>query len=169
MKNHVIKAIRERRSIRKFIDRKIPLSVIRKIIEAGTWAPSGMNNQPWRFVIVAEKQVQAEIGALTHSGKIVNGATSLIIVFLDKRAAYDLQKDTQSIGACIQNLLLAAHSLGLGACWVGEILRNEHKVHSLLAVPSGLELQAVIALGHPAEKPRSSRKSLDKVILKTIM
>lgn len=169
MKNHVIKAIRERRSVRKFTDQKIPLPVIRKIIEAGTWAPSGMNNQPWRFAVVADADVKRKMAALTHCSSIIQKAAVLIAVFLDRRSSYDRRKDSQAIGACIQNILLAAHGMGIGTCWIGEILKNKHRVRRICGLKGSLELQAVIALGYPAEKPRSRRKPLDSFIPKSIM
>jgi len=86
-------------------------------------------------------------------------------VFLDKDESYDRTKDIQAIGACIQNMLLAIHALGLGGVWLGEILKNKDKVSKVLDAPDNLELMAVVALGYPAEKDRKgSRKGLDKVV-----
>ncbi len=78
-------------------------------------------------------------------------------------------KDHQSMGACIQNMLLAAHGLGLGAVWLGEILKNADAVRKLLELPQEMELMAVVALGHPASgKHSSKRKPVSEVLLKEL-
>lgn len=171
MKNnkHVLKAIRQRRSIRKYTGRAIPMALLRQIIEAGTWAPSGLNNQPWRFAIVGDPSVKENIAELTRYSGIVQTSSALIIVFLGTGSSYNKQKDTQAIGACIQNILLAAHSMGIGACWLGEILKNKRRLCSLVGLKKNLQLQAVIALGYPAEAPRRARKPLESFILKSII
>jgi len=155
----ILELIKTRRSIRKFTDEPVSDEVIDKIIEAGIWAPSGMNNQPWKFAVMRDNALKAEISGLTHYSKIVKGANVLIAVFLDNSLSYDRTKDVQAIGACIQNMLLYIHSKGLGAVWLGEILKSKDKLLELIKGPKNLELMAVIALGHPAEKGgRGSRK-----------
>ena len=157
--------ISTRRSIRKFTDEPVSDDVINKIIEAGTLAPSGLNNQPWRFAVVRDNELKTQISELTHYSKIVLGADVLIAVFLDITASYDRTKDCQAIGACIQNMLLYIHSAGLGAVWLGEILKNKDKVLELIQGPEDNELMAVIALGYPAEtKGIGDRKQLDEVV-----
>jgi nitroreductase len=87
-------------------------------------------------------------------------------VFVDKEAMYHAVKDYQAMGACIQNMLLAAHALGLGAVWLGEILNNAGKVRELLELPESLDLMAVVAIGHPAEtSKKSQRKNISEVLL----
>ena len=79
---------------------------------------------------------------------------------------YHEVKDHQAIGACLQNMLLAAHSLGLGAVWLGEILKSEKEVRNLLGLPEKLELMAVIALGWPKHRNQKSRRfPLDELIV----
>jgi nitroreductase len=157
--------IQTRRSIRKFTEEPVSDEIINKIIEAGTWAPSGMNNQPWKFGIVKDRDLKKEISGLTHYSRIVTEANALIAVFLDLSTSYDRTKDAQAIGACIQNMLLGIHSLGLGAVWLGEILKNRDRVRELLGGHDDLELMAVIALGHPAEKKgKVARKGLEQTI-----
>jgi nitroreductase len=146
------KLIKTRRSIRKFTDEPVSDEIIDNIIEAGTWAPSGLNNQPWKFAVIRDEELKTKISTLTRYSKIILNANVLIAVFLDNSLSYDRTKDCQAIGACIQNMLLAVHSMGLGAVWLGEILKNKDKVLELIGGPNALELMAVIALGHPAEK-----------------
>ena len=156
--NPVLDAIYSRRSIREFTDKKIPSELIREIIRAGMWAPSGLNNQPWRFAIVTSKELKRRLEPLTKYSRIIKGAQALVPVFIDKNAMYHETKDHQAIGACLENMLLAAHSLGLGAVWLGEIIKSDKEIRKLLGLGDDLELMAVIALGYPAKRDQKSRR-----------
>lgn len=165
----LFEAILGRRSVRKFQPREISRDLLLKIIEAGRWAPSGMNNQPWRFVLVQDKTVKDKISSCTAYAKIINSASCLIAVFIDADAVYNRDKDMQAIGACMENMLLMAFALGLGGCWLGEILNKKTAVAELLAVPPTYELAAVLAMGYPDEAPRqASRKKLKELLIKEI-
>jgi nitroreductase len=160
------KAIRTRRSIRRFESNRIAGEDVEALLEAGRWAPSGLNNQPWKLVIVEDRDKASELAAYTKYASIVEGAPLLIAVFLDQEASYDRDKDIMAIGALIQNVLLAAHSRGLGAVWLGEILKEKERVGELLKTPPVNEMMALIAVGHPAEKPGDgSRKPASEIIL----
>ncbi len=164
----IFKLISTRRSVRKFSDEPVSDEMIDKIIESGTWAPSGMNNQPWKFAVIKDVGLKEKISNLTHYSKIILSAHALITVFLDKSSSYDRTKDVQAIGACIQNMLLTIHSMGLGAVWLGEILKSKDKVLELVGGPQDLELMVVIALGYPAGKGgKGNRKGLvDKIFFR---
>jgi len=164
----VFKAIFERRSIRKYLDKIPEREKIFKIIEAGIWAPSGMNNQPWRFVIIWSEEMKEKIAELTKYKALVKNAPVLVGVFLDKNAMYHQIKDHQSAGACIQNMLLSAYALGLGTCWIGEILKNEDKVKEVLGLPKDkYEMCALISIGYPDDKSeRAGRYPLEHFIIK---
>jgi len=160
------RAIRTRRSIRVFEDESVSKEDIEGILEAGRWAPSGLNNQPWKLVIVEDKEKAREISSYTHYRSIVENAPLLIAVFLDTDASYDRDKDIMAIGALIQNALLAIHARGLGAVWLGEILNKKEMVREALQVPKEYELMAVIAVGRPGEEPEEKpRKPLTDLIL----
>ncbi len=159
-----LEAIFTRRSIRHFLDKPVEKEKIKKAIEAAHWAPSGKNNQPWRFVVVKNKDLREKLAELTISGRIIREAPVAIAVFLDKNVSYHREKDIQAIGASIENLLLALHCQGLGAVWLGEILKNREKVEKLLKVPDSWEFMALISLGYPAKEGRSSRRPLNEVI-----
>ena len=162
-------AIKTRRSAREFTDKKVSKGTIEQILEAGRWAPSGMNNQSWRFIVVSDKKTKEHLAEQTHYEDIINFASCAIAVFYDTNSGYDRTKDVLSIGACVQNMLLASHSLGLGACWLGEILKNKDKVAQLFEAPASYELMAVIALGESAEKSRKGeRKGMDELVYKWI-
>jgi len=162
----MLDVIKSRRSIRCFKKQAVDEKLVKEIIEAGTWAPSGLNNQPWKFVVVRNPEVKDKLAELTHYRKIIQEAPLCIAVFLDTALSYDRTKDIQAIGACVQNMLLAIHVLGLGGVWLGEILKNSDRVKELLGVSPGLEFMAVVALGYPDEKHvTAQRKKLDEVIL----
>jgi len=158
--------ITTRRSIRKFTEQPVVDEVIDTIIQAGIWAPSGKNNQPWKFAVIKDSELKTQISALTHYSRIILNANALVAVFLDHSESYDRTKDAQAIGACIQNMLLYIHSIGLGAVWLGEILKNKDKVLELIGNAENLELMAVIALGHPAAKGgKVTRKGVEHTVI----
>ena len=162
-----IEAIKTRRSVRGFTNEEVNDGTIGEILEAGRWAPSGLNNQAWRFIVVREIKTKNALAKLTEYGPTIKNAPVLIVVFLDKYHEYNYVKDVQSIGACIQNMLLAVHSMGLGAVWLGEILKNREDVNKVLGAPDTYELMAVVALGHPVEKKRvSERKMLSHLVFR---
>jgi len=163
--NSVIETIKTRRSIRQF--RKEPVSdeFLNMILESGLWAPSGKNNQPWKFAVIRDSALKEALASLTHYSSTIKNAPVCIAVFLDHSRVYDQTKDVQAIGACIQNMLLTIHAMGLGGVWLGEILKNKEKVGELLGVGDEFELMAVIALGHPTGKSlRSERDSLEEKV-----
>ena len=167
--NSVLKAIKERRSIRKYTVEKIPELMVQSVLEAGSWAPSGLNNQPWRFVIVEDSGIRDQMAVCTKYATIIRSAPVNLCVFLDTDKMYNRDKDLQGIGACLQNMLLAAHSLGLGAVWLGEILNQKDKVREILGVPANLELMAVISIGFPENKGgKGSRVYLEDLIIKRL-
>jgi len=166
MQHLVQEAIRNRRSVREFTSQPVEHRLLLRIINAGIWAPSGLNNQPWRFVIVCNKILGEQLAGLTHYAHIVRAAPALIAVYLDQEKMYDRLKDHQSAGACIQNMLLAACELGLGAVWIGQILVHKEQVNSVLGVSERYELAALIALGHPIHhSQQSQRQPLETFIL----
>jgi nitroreductase len=168
MKNPIIENIKKRRSIRKFKTEKLSDRHIYEIIESGIWAPSGLNNQPWRFVIISSSDFKEKISSQTKYKKIITGSDTLIAVFFNTESGYNRDKDMMSIGACIQNMLLTAESLGIGSVWLGEILNRKTEVNEILQIDKSNELMAVIALGYPDEAPTGKRKKIDDLILKRI-
>ncbi|MFC1699499.1 nitroreductase family protein [Candidatus Omnitrophota bacterium] len=158
--------VKQRRSIRKYSKRIPKDEVIEKILAAGTWAPSGLNNQPWKFKLVQEKAKKQGLAEFTKYSRVIEQAPLAICVFLDNTATYNRVKDIQAIGACIQNILLQADQLGLGACWLGEILNRSQEVEKYLEIDDDYELMAVITLGYPDQQlTKGCRKKLKSFIL----
>ena len=155
---NILDIIRTRRSVRRFEDKPVPEELLREILEAGRWAPSGMNNQPWKFAVIENRGINEGISRLTRYSAVIRSARILIAVFLDNAESYHRTKDAQAVGACIQNMLLEAHSLGLGAVWLGEIIKSDEQIRQLLGLGGELELMAVIALGYATEHPKATRR-----------
>jgi len=169
MTSPVLEAIYKRRSIREFTDKKISSEQLYEIVKAGVWAPSGLNNQPWRFVIIQDPEIKEQVAQQTHYGHIVRDANALIAVYLSKDDMYDAVKDIQSAGACIQNVLLAAEALDLGGVWLGQILKNKLEVNKILGLTDNFDLMAVVALGHPLHRnQKSRRKDVSELVLKLL-
>lgn len=157
--------IRDRYSVRKFKSTEIPTDLIREILDTARWAPSGLNNQPWKFIIIIDVGIKDLIAHQTDASGIIRNAPVCIAVFYDKDEGYNYLKDVQAIGAAIENMLLAIHNLHLGGVWLGEILNKHEQVEQILEVPHSFELMAVIAFGYPEpeELEERSRKPLSEL------
>jgi nitroreductase len=158
-------SIKNRRSIRRYKDACPEDSQIKSVLDAGRWAPSGLNNQPWRFAVVKDADKKDLLAGLTKYGHIIKSAPCLILVFLDLKSSYNRDKDILAIGACIQNMLLMIAELNLAGCWLGEILINKSRVNEFLKISSNLELLAVLTLGYADEKASSSRKAIKDLVI----
>jgi len=161
----ILKLIKTRRSVRKFKSKDVDKGIIDEILEAGRWAPSGLNNQPWKFMVL-EEEGKNSLAEHTKYSEIIKGANKLIVVFFDKKDSYNRDKDLMAIGACIENMLMFIHSKGIGACWLGEILNQKNKIHKFLKISKSLELVAVLALGYPLKSasPTKRKKIKDLII-----
>ena len=186
---NVMEAIAERKSIRKFEDRPISQEAIEKILLAGTLAPSGKNKQPWKFYVVqGEKHAEMiqtmqkgmdqlkEMGIPTGSAKYtirwMTQAPVTVFVFNPTGKSPFEQKDLndpfteivdiQSIGAAIQNMLLAATELGLGSLWICDVFAAYDELYRWLGAEG--QMIAAISIGFPAQSPEPRpRKSVDEV------
>ena len=163
----VLRALHDRRSIRNYTSDPVDRANVEAILDAGRWSPSGLNNQPWKFLVIFPGDPRQEILAShTKYARIVREAGALIAVFLDKERTYNEVKDLQGIGACIQNMLLAVHALGLGAVWLGQIINQEKQVMEALELdPYALGFMALLAVGHPASDGSSTRRPLSDMLL----
>ncbi len=160
----IFEAIRERRSIRKFTEQKVSRDKIEKILEYGRWAPSGLNHQPWKVIVVENEDLQQKVAECTHYDEIILAAPGLFVILLDKTNTYSYVKNVQSIGAFFQNLLLGIHAEGLGGVWLGEIYNQKDDVHNILGIDDEKwEFMGAISFGHPNEEGESNRKSLDEI------
>ncbi|UCB53557.1 MAG: nitroreductase family protein [Candidatus Zixiibacteriota bacterium] len=176
----VLKAIKERRSVRGFQERDVEESKIELILKAATWAPSANNDQPWKFVVVKSKDTKQKIlnAFLDRMKDYYEGqgipldrvepfwagiwAAPVHIFALCDTSVVEIEEgweetetlwSAQGVSAACQNMLLAAHALGLGSVWTGGSLAVEDEIKSMLDVPEGVKLMTVIAVGYPAHEP----------------
>jgi nitroreductase len=146
--------IRTRREIRDYLDKPIPDESLQKILEAGQLAPSSKNSQPWHFVIIKSKEALRKISELTPTGAHIAKAPLAIAVLMDGAKLPEID------GArAIQNMVLAAWDLGIGACWITNFY--DDAVKDLLGAPQRMKLVSVIPFGYPTE-PKTTRKKMRK-------
>ena len=150
-----------RRSIRVYAPGKVSDEVVTRLLEAAMAAPSAVAKDPWRFVVIRNPQKLSAIADILPNGKMLATAAVGIVVCGELAAAHDKQLSylLQDCSAAIENLLLAAHALGLGACWLGVHPREERvkRIAQLLALPEGVIPLACISIGLPGEtkEPRT--------------
>jgi len=156
----VIKVIRERRSIRRFLEKDVPKDLVLKVLDAARWAPSSKNSQPWEFIIIRDEKTKRELAKLARYGWFLADAPVVIAVITDPQKSYAHLID----GTCaVQNLILAAWELGLGTCWIGTM--NREKAKEILEIPEALHLLTVIPLGYPEKVPGPPpRKSIGNIV-----
>ncbi|MBN2151400.1 MAG: nitroreductase [Candidatus Lokiarchaeota archaeon] len=154
-----IDCMKTRRSVRKFTPDPVSDATIEEILECGRWAPSGLNHQPWRVVVITGRDAKERLAACTTHGDIIAAAPCTFAVFLDKSYEYSYVKNVQGMGAFFENVLLAIHALGLGGVWLGQIYENKERVHVALGIhDENWEFMGAIAFGHPAEHGSSDRR-----------
>jgi nitroreductase len=145
-----------RRSIRVYAPGDVSEQAVQKLLEAAMAAPSAVAKDPWRFVVIRDGRTLARIAAELPNGQMLAAAAVGIAVCGDLEAAHDKQLSylLQDCSAAIENLLLCAHILGLGACWLG-VHPREQRVKSLkeiLSLPASVIPIACISIGRPGEE-----------------
>jgi len=145
-----LEALNTRTSIRAYLDREIPVEVITKILKAGIRAPSGGNRQPWRFIVVTDREKIKEFDPQYHQ-PWVEGAPAVIVACanpLDTWERYGADDDCYILdtAAAIQNMLLAIHALGLGGVWI--LSFSKDAVRELCKVPNNWKIISIIPFGY---------------------
>ncbi len=144
-----------RRSIRVYSSAAVSEAAVQTLLEAAMAAPSAAAKDPWRFVVIRNRATLSEISAALPNGQMLAGAGLGIAVCGDLQAAHDQQLSylLQDCSAAVENLLLCAHILGLGACWLGVHPREQrmNALKRILSLPPSVIPVACIAIGHPAE------------------
>ncbi len=150
--------IRTRRSIRKYKDKQVPWDNIVTIMHAGRFAPSAGNLQSFKFISVQDDSKRKAIAEACMQQYWMETAPIYIVMVGEPEKMerfYGIRGRRlyliQSIAAAIQNMLLEAHSLGLGSCWIGAF--DEDKIRMLLNLPEQVDVHAIITIGYPDENP----------------
>ncbi|MHC4400054.1 MAG: nitroreductase family protein [Planctomycetota bacterium] len=152
-----LEAIRHRRSIRKYQDKPVPEDVVGQLLAAAMMAPSARNAQPWQFVVIDDRALLAEYAAKHPNAAMAKDAPLAILVCGDLRLELSEGYWPVDCAAAVENLLLAAHALGLGAVWTGVYPRQPRMatLRELCSVPDPVVPHSLIVLGYPAEEVAS--------------
>ena len=183
----VLDAIRQRRSIRRYTDEPVSREHLETIIQAGRFAPSAENRQPWRFIVITDRDTIARLSTKIREGlrrllkyrfivqlwlkelrnrdvlKLLYGAAHARqdIIFFDAPAVIfivttDLLFNDESCACAAQNMMLAAHALGLGSCWIGfaSVLGLKKTMLRDIGVPEDYHIAATLVVGHPKGNPQ---------------
>jgi nitroreductase len=164
--NDVLNAIKNRRTIRRFKPNPIDEEKVKSILEAGRWAPSFSNLQPWRFIVTKDQKVKDSLDRAAKESVLPMGiseAPVVILVCVDRRI--DPLHAIETGAAATQNITLAAHSLGLGTGWIGIWdTEAEAAIRKIFQLPGTTRVVSLVPLGSPDESPAASRKPLEEFI-----
>ena len=155
----VLEAIRTRRSIRSYSEEPVPEESIARILEAGRWAASASNAQPWSFVVFTDPEVKQQVTRSFVYGWFLDQAPAGIVVAVDPQGS---TCPIQDGSLAVANMMLAAHALGLGTCWINPGFQDD-RVKEVLGIPRDRRLICCLSLGFPDESPTKMRKKLEDV------
>lgn len=149
-----MKTIFERRSIRKYTDKEVSDTIIKKMLKAGMAAPSAGNAQTWEFIVIDEEEIIEKIPEFHPYARMVEDASKLILVCGNKEREKYEDFWVQDCSAATQNILLEATANNLGAVWVGvyPVQERVSKLKNLLNLPENLIPFSIIPFGYPAEE-----------------
>lgn len=155
--------INTRVSVRQFTGEKISAEQIETILRAGMAAPTAVNKQPWAFVVVDDAEQLKALSNAIHSSRIENGASHAIVVCGDMTKAMDGEAQgywIEDTSAATENMLLAAHAMGLGGLWVGVCPISEHmaQVQQIIDAPDYIIPMCLVVLGVANEQPAVKNK-----------
>ncbi len=150
----LIEKIITRRSIRKYKPGTIDEEKIVEILKAAQYAPSAVNKQPWHFIVVDDKKLFGKIMQIHPHARMLSTASHAVIVCGDENLQHDDGYWIADCGAATENILLAAHSMNIGSCWVGLYPREQRMrdISILLGLPTHVKPFALISLGYPDEQ-----------------
>ncbi len=156
-----LELIKQRRSIRKYKKEKIKQEEILKILEAGRWAPSASNNQPWRFIVIRDEELIKKIGGackILTINSFVETSPLIIIIYTEKKHRWVYL----DCGMCAQNMMLEAYSLGIGSCFIGAF--REKKIKEIVNLPEDFNVVGLITFGYIDETRESNRIGLNSLV-----
>jgi nitroreductase len=159
----VLEAISIRRSVRKYGSEAIDEGHLGQILEAARLAPSAGNRQPWRFVIVEDKNLKEKVSVAANRQTFLKDASVIVVAATDPDASARWhEKDTM---IALEHVVLAATSLGYGTCWIGAF--DETEVKRLLKIPERIRVVALLPIGVSNEKPEARpRKDFHEIFYK---
>lgn len=170
MENATLNSIKKRRSVTNFLSRQISKKDIYTILEAGRWAPSRFNTQPWKFIVVSDETVKAYTSEIipTVFKNAIKTAPIFIAVCVNPEISPNHYIEEGAIAT--QNMALAAYSIGLGSSWIGtfslsnEKKSTERKIKELLRIPKKWRLISILPIGYPKFIGEKPRKELTEIV-----
>ncbi|WP_040214176.1 nitroreductase family protein [Clostridium polynesiense] len=162
----VLSAIKERRSIRKFSSKPVEKEKLNKVLEAGRLAPSARNTQPWRFIVVDDKElIQRLYHASQDQHQVLEAPIALVVCTegLNRTMMCGQPSHTVDASIALSFMMLEAQEQGLGTCWLG--MFDPNMVRAILDIPEDVMVMAITPLGYAEEIPEHrSRKSIDDIV-----
>lgn len=166
----LFEVIKKRRSIRSYKKQELPQEIVNQIVDAARLAPSAGNSQSWAFVIVKKEEAKLALAQAAFGQRWLGGAAIVIVVCADLKRAEEsygqrgkILYAIQDTSAAIENILLAASALGLGACWMGAF--REEEIRKIINASMDMKPVALIPIGYPSESPNArSRRPLSEVV-----
>ena len=156
----VLEAIKTRRSIRSYKKDPVPKEALEKILEAGRWAPSASNMQPWEFITFTDPEVKRQVTKCFLHGWFMDEAPLGILVVVDPRAG---QCPVEDGTLATYAIMLAAHGVGLGTCWINPGLSDEG-AKEILGIPREKRVICALSVGYPNETPTKERRKLRDIV-----
>lgn len=159
----ILESIMTRTSIRRYTDQPVEKETVEKLLRAGMAAPTAVNRQPWHFVAITSREKLDELAGTARNGGMLRQAPLAIVVCGDMDKAMTGKGQAfwiQDCSAATENILLAAHALGLGAVWTGVYPMDERvaEVSKVLSLPQNIVPLCTIIVGYPAEQPKPKDK-----------
>lgn len=162
----VLSAIRDRRSIRKYSSKPVEQEKLEQVLEAARLSPSAANAQNWKFIVVTNKSIIEKLKVAAGNQEFVGQAPAIIVAVGTEPSAVMLcgqYRYTVDLSIAVSYLILEAHELGLGTCWLGKF--DENAVKEILGIPKKVRVVAITPLGYPDETPAlRSRKELSEIV-----
>jgi nitroreductase len=160
----ILSLLKSRRSIRVYLDKPVPRDLLLQILEAGRWAPTAVNLQPWHFIVVTDSETRKKIGEVARFffvkfSHIEKAPVVLVLCFDTRKGKYGRYDATLAGG----NMMIMATSLGLGTCWIGAF--DKFKVKEILGIPENIEPIGLITLGYSEGKAEAPQRiELEKIV-----
>ncbi len=166
----VLEVIKKRKSIRSYLDKKIPQDVLNEIMEAARLSPSASNRQPRKFIIVQDKEMKQKImqASVLHGNlQPFIADASAILVACGTYTTHIMPGGVHSfpvdVAISLDHISLQAAELGLGTCWIGAF--SQEKIKELLGIPENVTVVCLMTLGYPAAPGMDrGRKKLEEII-----
>lgn len=168
--NNLMEIITHRRSIRSYDGKEVEMEKIDYILDAFRKAPSAKNLQPWKLILVKEKNKKADLSIACNNQSFIAEAPLIIAVCANEEESYAAMGGYMNsfpidIAIALEHLMLAATEMGLGTCWIGAF--KENLVKGILGVPENIRVVALTPVGYPgsnAETPKRGRKSISEIV-----